>query len=175
MVIEDDFYREGLEGGGKAAFSIERVQECGGSESGEDFGRNPSSQKDAAGSHGFEGHISGLGSEAIHEDIHGLGAKGAGSEICPFRDDRPGGTLFNFFGDFRNFPSAARIAEEIVNIFDAEAGSNAFGAHVAVAFDEVFQKGDFQFVSRSKIRMAPLAGPHAVADSVPIEASFSEA
>jgi len=88
----------------------------------------------AAGSHGFEGQVSGFGAEDGREDVHGLNAQRAGGLEGGGRDDRTGVARYECFGDGGCFGRAAGVAQESVEVGNAHAAAqNAFAADVAVA------------------------------------------
>ncbi len=174
MVVEDH------EDGGvfhqttQASFVVEGVEESDALNMGQELHGDAAAEEDAAGGHGFEGHVRGFGAEATHENIERLGAHRALARIGEARDHDAGVLGFHRLGDGGKFGAAAGIAEEFVDVFDAHAGGDALGADMDELLDEVFEEGDLEFVARGEVGMATLAGPDMVAVAVPEKPSFAE-
>ena len=157
----------------QAAFVVESVEKRDALDVGEQFHGDASAEEDAAGGHGFEGHVRGFGTEATHENIERLGAHRALARIGEARDHNAGVLGFHRLGDGGKFGVAAGIAEEFVDIFNAHAGSDALGADMDELLDEVFEEGDLEFIARSEVGVAALAGPDKVAVETGGQGSFS--
>lgn len=174
LVVENhtdgDFFQKRTQ----TAFVREGMLKSDTLEMGEHFCGDASTKEDAAESHALEGHITAFGGETADKNFQGFDAHRALAGIREFGDDDTVIAGLECEGDFGEFFSASGLAEEFVDILNAHPGNDTFAADVAVEFFQVLEEGDFNIVARSKIGVAALAGPDAVAFAVPEETGFSK-
>src|SRR5258708_7096387 len=142
----------------------------------ENLGGDASAEIHASGGEDFEGNVAGLCTVSRSEDLHGLEADGAGAIFGALADDGVGIIGGQACAEPLGLVELFNVAQEGVDVLDAEAGDDALPADAALeGVAEIVEEGDLAIGARGEVAVAAFGGDGHVLFAVPDEERFAEA
>src|SRR6266481_6478236 len=159
FVVGDYPDRNALQQRLHSAFGDESLRELRPLESGQNFCRNPSTEKDASGGHELERQIAGF--RTVHADkdsecVFTNRGFGFQSTVRDHRRWRLG--MGQLVPQPLWFALRAGIAQILVNVQQSRTRENALPAHAPKFLQQITMESDFRFIAWGKIAVSALTG-----------------